>query len=760
MNKDNAPEQLPEEVERGESAFWLDLISKAEKHFGPWQDAADNIDKLYSELSRWRGAKDREFALFWANMEIMAPSIYARPPVPVVTPKFKDRRPVYRVASEFLERACSVAFDLTDINAVMMHLRDDLALNGRGVAWVRYESDEPDEGEAEHVCVEYLDRSDFLHDHTARTWREIQWVARRAWLDDEEMRERFGEAANEVIKPRDAGARVEKTGVWEIWSKPHDKVIWVTSGAQKTLDEAAPHLKLKDFFPCPRPAYGTLQRRTLVPVPDMVFYKDQLEEVNDLTRRIHSLSWAIKVRGFYAGGGEIGEAIERAIKLTDDETLLIPIPALQALMQGGDPIIWMPIEVIAQTITGLIELRRQVIDDVYQIIGLSDIMRGATQADETLGAQQLKQQNGSVRLRDKQNELIRVARDLVRITAEVMAEEFDKGTLTDMAQMDIPTRADIQKQIEAAEAEAAEEFGRQVKKLVAQAKQSGQPVDPATIEQQAEEIQGQIEAATRQRVEKIAQTPSLEDVTEFLRDEKLRPFVLDIETDSTIYPDEMAEKASRAEFLTAFSSAVGAVMPLLQAGEAGAVMAGGMIKFALAPFRVGRELEGMIDDFVDQAPAMARAAQEAAKGGESDGMVQASLKLADAEMQKARAAVMAAEAKAAQSAAEHERKVMELTQKADDDNKKFKAELATLMQKVDESAAKVRNLDANTQKTLASIGQEDRQQDREDVKAAAEIQSRQVDQARADRGEARAGMESDRDFIAGREDAAKEKRDE
>lgn len=78
-----------------------------------------------------------------------------------------------------------------------------------------------------------------------------------------------------------------KTGVWEVWSRQHDLVVWVTEGAQKTLDEGPPHLKLSGFFPCPRPAYGTLQRRSLVPVPDVVFYRDQLEEINDLTRRIH-----------------------------------------------------------------------------------------------------------------------------------------------------------------------------------------------------------------------------------------------------------------------------------------------------------------------------------------------------------------------------------------------------------------------------------------------------------------------------------------
>ena len=45
-------------------------------------------------------ARDREFEMFWANMEVFKPSIYAKAPVPVVVPKFKDQRPVQQAASE------------------------------------------------------------------------------------------------------------------------------------------------------------------------------------------------------------------------------------------------------------------------------------------------------------------------------------------------------------------------------------------------------------------------------------------------------------------------------------------------------------------------------------------------------------------------------------------------------------------------------------------------------------------------------------
>ena len=73
-------------------------------------------------------------------------------------------------------------------------------------------------------------------------------------------------------------------------------------------------LSCENFFPCPQPAYGTVQRGSLVPVPDVLQYRDQLEELNLLTGRIHALSDALEAKGFYpAGGAEIAEAVQTAM---------------------------------------------------------------------------------------------------------------------------------------------------------------------------------------------------------------------------------------------------------------------------------------------------------------------------------------------------------------------------------------------------------------------------------------------------------------
>lgn len=425
---------------------WLDMLKRAETTFEKYHKSCDNVDRWHGDMDKLGSeVRDREFQLFWANLEVLKPSIYSRPPVPIVAPKFKNKDKVARRAADLLERSMAASFEQEDIHSTMRLLRDDMAVNGRAVAWVRYETD----GQGgEFIRYDHIERRDFLHE-PARKWNEVQWVARREWLSLEKGVTRFGEQFRQAeFKRRDSekaddtgekdDTREERACVWEIWHRTRRAVLWIAPGVDTVLDVKPPFLDLEGFFPCPKPAYGTVKRGTLIPIPDLHYYKDQIEEINDLTRRIAALAQALKMRGFYpAGAGDLSATIEAALE-DDDPRAIVRGVADFATMSGAsmkDSLVWLPITDIAQAIQASVELRKQLIDDVYQISGLSDIMRGATDAQETLGAQQLKSKYGSVRLRDRQEELVRIARDMTRIGAEIMAENFAPETLLRMSQI-------------------------------------------------------------------------------------------------------------------------------------------------------------------------------------------------------------------------------------------------------------------------------------------------------------------------------------
>ncbi|WP_050596571.1 hypothetical protein [Mesorhizobium ciceri] len=598
------------------SKGWLKLITDFEKAgFADYQTRCTNIQKRYADLERLANAtRDREFQIFWANIEVLKPSMYSRPPVPAVAPRFQDRRPLQRAASELLERTTCVTFDRENIDGVMRLVRDDLATLARGCMWIRYETKSKENGYTESVCIEFKNRRDFAHD-PARNWKEVDWVAGGAWMTRKEMRKRFAATSGKAYQDADFAKRKDdknnsdgklKARVWELWSKSENKVVWISPGVDVVLDEGKPHLNLEDFFPCPQPAYGTLQPESLIPVPDYVFYKDQIEEINDITNRISALTEALQVRGFYpAGAGEIGDAIEAAVKTRDPRQIMVPISNWAAFGNGAakDTIVWLPIDMVASTITQLIALRKQLIEDIYQISGLSDIMRGESNPNETLGAQQIKTQYGSVRIRDRQNELVRIARDAARIVAEIMAENFQQATLVDMAQMELPTDADIAKQVKPLEAQA-----KATEKELAQAQQDPEVVqmakqNPDAAQQIMQQAQGQI-AQIAQQIDELKKTVTIEQVMDFLHDQKIRPFSLDIETDSTIQPDENAEKQRRSEFLTALGGTLAQLAPMVQERPETAPFAAELLKFAVAPFRPGRSMDAAIDEFAEKMKQM------------------------------------------------------------------------------------------------------------------------------------------------------------
>jgi len=614
---------------------WLNRLLEAEEAFEAWHDHCDRIDKLYASLDRLatsavangRAIRDREFAMFWANCEVIKPSIYASAPVPVVVPKFKDRRPVYQQASEVMERCCNVAFDLTRINDLMLLVRDDLALTGRGVPWCRYESaNGAGRFDTERVVIDFKQRRDFLHSLSAN-WREVTWVAAASYLTRAEARKRFRKHSGDTYQQADykvdkEGREVggadnrERAAFWEIWVKSERKVIWVAHGCEEVLDEGDPHLELQNYFPCPKPAYGTLQRGSLVPVPDALQYKDQLDEINLLTSRIHALSDALEAKGFYpAGGAELAEAVQAAIETNTPGRLLVPIANWAAFGGTKEVVIWLPIDMIAQTITALVALRKQIIDDIYQITGMADIMRGDTDPNETLGAQRLKSQYGTTRIRDKQQEMVRVARDLVEICSEIITEKFDDVTLIEMSQTQLPTMDMVEQAIQRIE-QQLQQYTQQVNDQIQQARQrpqiappqqppsaagpapgQGSPApDPVqALIQQAQQViqQGQ------QQIQKLQSEVTIEQVLHFLRDSRAKSFTLDIETDSTIMADEDGEKQRRTEFVGVLSQLLPQLTQMLTGAPETAPFCGEVLKFATAPFRAGRSLDGAIDDLIE-----------------------------------------------------------------------------------------------------------------------------------------------------------------
>jgi hypothetical protein len=193
-------------------------------------------------------------------------------------------------------------------------------------------------------------------------------------------------------------------------------------------------------------------------------------------------------------------------------------------------IAWWPIEAIAKVLKELYVQRDQIKQTIYEITGLSDILRGQTDPNETLGAQELKAQTGSMRVQAKQAEIQRFARDLFRLKAEIISTKFSWETITTMTGINFPAKAEqeqAKQQIQMAQQQAQQPPSRRSR--------AASPTAPA-----ANPAAGAGHAGL----------PSREDVEKVLRNDTMRGYRIDVESDSTIRADMTRNQNNMNQFLT------------------------------------------------------------------------------------------------------------------------------------------------------------------------------------------------------------------
>lgn len=601
-----------------------------------WLDQCDKIIKRYRDerKSATLDYSKRRFNILWANVQTLGPAVYGKMPKPIAERRFQDKDPAARLASMMLERTLAFQMDIGGFHRASKKAVEDYLLPGMGQLWVRYEPEfESAEEEAENqeiakenaskpageinedgsgevyeklsyerLCFDYVYYRDFIWS-PARAWCEVPWIAKRCWLDKSQSEEQFGEEIANRMQfgdPRQKDlsgtqtteaivlGRSKKAEVWEIWCKPERKVYFISPDTPDlTLAEKDDPLHLENFFPCPEPLFATQTNDTLIPVPDYIEYQDQAMELDDLTDRIDNITTAVRANGVY--NAEF-PALQRLLQAGQDNKL-IPIDDWAAFAEkGGIPGAMSLIELdkIIMVLQTLYEAREHTLQDCYQITGVSDIIRGASDPNETFGAQKIKANYATGRLGSRQEAAAFFCASTVRIGAEMIAEIFSDQSLGQMSGVDQMFQEQVQEAVEAVAPPPKPEI----------------PPDapPQAMQQAQMQWQQQWDASKRQAAQAKQQelTAQFQKALEILRSDKLRGFRVDIETDSTIADDLQQDKQAVTEWLGGlFESIKGAEATLSMAPELVKPL-GQAILFANRKFRTGRSLEAAFEEAFDQ----------------------------------------------------------------------------------------------------------------------------------------------------------------
>jgi hypothetical protein len=513
----------------------------------------------------------------------------------------------------------------------------------------------------EETKLDYIYWEDFGHTW-ARTWAEVRAVWKRVYMDRDELRERFlqseqvedGLTEDEIAEiPLDWSPKNltdtkipqtrKKAIVYEIWDKQERKVLWVVKNFRKCLDQRKDPLGLDNFFPCPRPLYANLVNDELMPTPNLAFYQDQANEIDELSSRIASITKALKVAGVRDTSAE---GLDRLLA-EGVENQLVPVEGWAVLKEkGGLKGVYelLPMEEIALTLGHLREQRQELINDVYQLTGISDIVRGLSDPNETATAQQLKGQFSIIRIQDAQQEVQRFCRDQIRIVGQIVAG-YDIETLKMISGIKLLTNAEKamlkqQMAMQAMGAPPPQPGVPQPPHPMPQGMQSGgvmpaqaphppmpgappapqgampgqgpSPAAPAPGQAPAPQSQPQqlglaiLPPPIDPVKQRLMELPSWEDVEALLANPVFREFRLDIESDSTIRMDEEMEKAARLELMGKTGEFLQqAVMAGAQAPEV-IPMLGELIMFVIRGFKAARQVEQTFEDALESLQKAAK----------------------------------------------------------------------------------------------------------------------------------------------------------
>lgn len=589
---------------------WRDAISTYEREFAKWEKRVDKILKRYRDEERKDNGQSR-FNILWSNVQTLVPATFSRLPIPDVTRRFKDNDPVGRVAAQILERALDFEIQhYVDYRATMDQGVHDRFLGGRATAWVRYEphfkaiegqpndgvqitedTDEPEiQEQLDYECtpVDYVHWKDFGH-NVARTWEEVTQVWRNVYMSKAAVEKRFGkdmakrisydQTPEELKRASREGTVIQpQAKIVELWDKEKGVAVWIAKGIKEPLDKVDDPLGLQDFFPCPKPLYATMTNDSLIPVPDFTLYQDQAKSLDVLADRIDGLAQMLQLKGVY----DSSEPVLGRLFTEGNNGTLLPIKNYAAFAEKSGlkgAIDLVDLTQLAQAMQTAQETMEQVKNQVYEITGISDIIRGQSEASETATAQQIKGQYASLRLKASQQGVAEFATSILRLKAQVMCLKFDPKTIAAMA--------------------AVEQLSDADKALVPQA---------LTL------LVGE-----QRMMDPAAEAPN-----------PMRSFRIEIAADTLVELDEQQEKQDRMEFLTANGDFMEKSMQTMaMAGPAAPILLPVIMelwKFGITGFKVGKSVEGTLDMAAEKLKEMAQQPQPQAadpKAMEEQAMQQA-----------------------------------------------------------------------------------------------------------------------------------------
>jgi hypothetical protein len=426
----------------------------------------------------------------------------------------------------------------------------------------------------EWVDIVYTHWKDFKWS-PARTHGEIRWKAFRSYMCKDELKKRFGPKpkeegtedetqedeesstpdlnideiplnskgpfGKETDKAPETKQIVPQAEVWEIWNKDDKKVYWYVEGFEQILDCKDDPLELDQFFPDAPPLIANTTTSKYIPKSDYAIAQDLYAAVDVLQRRISRLTDACKLVGVYdKSNDEIKRLFSEGV-----ENQLIPVDNWAMFAEKGGlegSIQWLPLTDVVATIEQLQKQQDKKVQQLYELTGMADVLRGASQQQYTSAEEtKTKATYASVRMQKLQQEIAQWVAHLQNLKAEIICKHFQPESII--------KQSNIMMTVDGPQAQPAIAFMK--------------------------------------------------------RDDSIQ-FRVRVQPETMAMADYAQMKADRTDFLMAISQFMQSAQPLMQMDKAATPILLQMLRWGLSGFKGAQEIQGVLDQAIKAAQVQAQ----------------------------------------------------------------------------------------------------------------------------------------------------------
>jgi hypothetical protein len=494
-------------------AYWKKQILSAKDASKDFRSKGKEALELYSKT-------DLNYNLFYSNVQILDSHLCLNNPKPDIQKRFikriesdKKRSNLYSEVARIVQSAVEYVVDSSCVNEVIKQNVHDSNIVGRGVAWVNYTPViSVDEMGMEYVSerkidVDFLDYKDYL-ESTADKKSNIWWKARRHLLTRSDIKDRFGydPKETELQYEQEDETSAKRGEVWEIWDKSSKQrgFILLSSIKQEFLEIQKDPYKIDDFFPCADLTW-VREAGKMLPVAEVFLYKKKLDLLEVINKKIAQISEEIKY--VTVVGSQDKSTADKLTSAKNGDVIGIASENVSGSVDSAITI--MPADRAVQVLEALQTLKERIKTDIFDITGISDIMRGATDARETASAQIIKGLFGTLRFQERQKAVNLFRKKIYKIIAEIVCEHFDVDTLEQITSTYLPLEEEKQR-----------------------------------LSAQIEMVGGQAEQQMIDEYNRMLFLPTWEQVIALLKNDRLRNYTIDIETTATAFDDRETQAQS------------------------------------------------------------------------------------------------------------------------------------------------------------------------------------------------------------------------